>query len=136
MALNEITVKEDLTNVQILDQVRDMQSYIETPEMRTVKRNDIGKYKGELAKKFPHLQGRYPQIFNMVMINERTFDIEKLKWMLDMLDQTRSNAITRDEADKIVAFKEFDTYIKPKIDYEKEREGLDAKRVGVDAKCI
>lgn len=129
MALNEITVKEDLTNAGILESVNSMLETIETSEFRALKRgNDIGKYKGELVKKFPHLHGRYPQIFNMVMMNERTFDIDKLKWMLQMLDQTRNGQVTREQADKIVAFKEFDTYVKPKIDYEKEREGLDAKR--------
>lgn len=129
MALNEITVKEDLSNIDILNNVEEMLKCIESKEMRALKKEgDVGKYKAELIKRFTHLNGRYPQIFNMIMMYERTFDIEKLKWMLNMLDKTKDGTYSRDQADKIVAFKEFDTYIKPKIDYEKERETMELKR--------
>lgn len=130
MALNEITVKEDLSNIEILNQVEEMMKCIESAEMREMKKSgDVGKYKAELQKRFHHLNGRYPQIFNMVLMNERTFDIDKLKWMLNMLDRTKDGTYSRDQADKIVAFKEFDTYVKPKIDYEKEKENMDKKRI-------
>ena len=131
MALNEITVEEDLKNIEILDKVEEMLACIETPEMRKLKRNDVNQYAYELEKHFPHLKGRYPQIFNMVMMYERTFDLEKLKWMLAMFDKRNSGELTAQEADNVVSFRQFDDHVKSKIDYEKEHEYIEhAKRTG------
>lgn len=131
MALNEITVNENLSNAEIIEKVEEMLTCIETPEMRRLKRGDIQQYTSELEKHFPHLKGRYPQIFTMVMMYERTFDIDKLKWMLTMLDKRRNGEITEQQSDNVVSFKQFEDFAKDKIDYEKEKEGLEhAKRTG------
>ena len=129
MALNEITVKQDMSNLEILDTVEEMLKSIESEEMRKMKREDVGNYNAELAKRFPHLKGRYPQIFNMTMMYERTFDINKLKWMLHMLDQRKSGAVSADVSDNRVVYSQFDEYVVPKIDYEKEKEGMENKRL-------
>ena len=129
MALNEITVKQDLSNIDILDNVESMLQCIESEELRKIKREDVGKYNAELGKRFPHLKGRYPQIFNMVMMYERTFDLQKLRWMLDMLDKRKSGAMSETTSDNRVVYSQFDEYVVPKIDYEKEKEGMDKKRM-------
>lgn len=130
MALNEITIEEDLSNDEILKRVEDMLIHIETPAMRKLKHKDVAEYKFELQKAFPHLNGRYPQIFLMVMMYERTFDIDKLKWMLQMLNKRKTGELSSDQADNIVSFRQFDEHIKTKIDYEKEREGIERAKRG------
>ena len=131
MALNEITVQEDLNNLEIISRAEEMMTCIETPELRKLKRGaDIEKYVIELSKRYPHLKGRYPQIFNMVMMYERTFDMNKLKWMLQMLDKRKDGSITPEESDNQVSFRQFDEHVRPSIDYEKEREGLEKARRG------
>ena len=130
MALNEITVSEDLTNSEIMTRIEEMMSCIETSELRKVKRTDVGKYRSELEKRFPHLAGRYPQIFTMVMMYERTFDMDKMRWMLDMLDKRKSGSITAEQSDNAVSFRQFDEHVSNKIDYEKERENLDKAKRG------
>lgn len=135
MALNEITVKEDLANVEIITRIGEMMDCIETSELRKLKRTDVGRYRSELAKRFPHLEGRYPQIFKMVMMYERTFDIEKMSWMLGILDKRRTKEVSDQESDNIVSFRQFDENIRDKIDFEKERENIDrAKRGEMDVK--
>ena len=130
MALNEITVEEDLNNLQILDKIEDMMACIETTEMRKIKRRDVTEYANDLEKKFPHLKGRYPQIFKMVMMYERTFDTTKLKWMLGILDKRKNGEMTKEQADNKVSFRQFDEHVKPKIDYDREREGVEKARNG------
>lgn len=130
MALNEITVAENLSNIDIMSRIEDMMICIETSEMRKIKRRDIAEYSAELEKRFPHLKGRYPQIFSMVMMYERTFDIEKMKWMLQMLDKRRAGELTPEQADNKVSFRQFDEHIKPNIDFEREREGVEKARRG------
>lgn len=128
MALNEITVKEDLSNLEILSRIENMMQCIETPEMRKIKKRDVSEYSAKLGKEFPHLKGRYPQIFNMVMLYERTFDIEKMKMMLNVLDMKKSGQLTSQQADNTITFSQFDEYVKDKIDYEKERETFEQVR--------
>lgn len=130
MALNEITVQENLANIDILKRVDEMLLCIETTEMRKIKRKDVLEYAHELEKRFPHLKGRYPQIFSMVMMYERTFDISKLKWMLQLLNKRQTGELTEQQADNQVSFRQFDEHIKPNIDYEKEREGVEKARRG------
>ncbi len=129
MALNEITVAQDLSNLDIMDNIEQMLLSIESADMRKLKREDVGKYNSELAKQYPHLKGRYPQIFNMVLMYERTFDIQKLRWMISVLDQRRSGQMSEDVSDNRVVYKQFDEYVVPKIDYEKEKEGMEKKRL-------
>lgn len=135
MALNEITVQEDLANLEIMTRIEEMLSCIETNELRKLKHTDVGNYRCELEKRFPHLHGRYPQIFTMVMMYERTFDMEKMKWMLEMLDKRRSGEITPQESDNVVSFRQFDEHVRSKIDYEKERDNVErAKRGEMEVK--
>lgn len=130
MALNEITIKDDLTNDEILSRIEDMMACIETPDLRKLKRTDVGNYRGELEKRFPHLAGRYPQIFSMVMMYERTFDMNKMRFLLDMLHKRQTGEVSEMESDNAVSFKNFDDHVKDKIDYEKEREGMERAKRG------
>jgi hypothetical protein len=130
MALNEITITEDLTNDEILARIEEMMSCIESKELRKLKRTDVGNYRDELEKRFPHLAGRYPQIFSMVMMYERTFDMQKMRWMLQMLDKRKSGEVSEQDADNAVSFRQFDEHVRDKIDYEKEREGIEKAKRG------
>jgi len=133
MALNEITILEDLTNDDIITRIHEMMDVIETPELRKLKRTDVGRYRIELEKRFPHLAGRYPQIFIMVMMYERTFDMNKMKWMLEMLDKRKTGELTVEQSDNVVSFNQFDEHVRTKIDYDKERENVErAKRGEID----
>ena len=135
MALNEITVSEDLTNPELMVRIEEMLSCIETSELRKLKRTDVGKYRCELEKRYPHLCGRYPQIFTMIMMYERTFDMEKMRWMLEILDKRKSGEMTADQSDNAVSFRQFDENVRSKIDFEKEREGIErAKRGEMEVK--
>lgn len=130
MALNEITVKEDLSNIEIVSRIEEMMDCIESPELRALKRTDVGKYHSELKRRFPHLCGRYPQIFKMVMMYERTFDMEKMKWMLGVFDKRKTGELSEQQSDNMVSFRQFDENIRDKIDFEKERSNIEQARRG------
>ena len=65
------------------------------------------------SKKYSDLYAIYPQLFKKAC--EPNFDVEKLAWMLNMLENVNSNGVSKHNADVCVGERLVDEHIKPKL---------------------
>jgi hypothetical protein len=121
MSLEEVRNEERLNSDTLEDVVYQMLEYIKSDDARQLKRADKKIYVSTLERKFSDFQDRYPKLFQMVMIEEENFDLQKFTWMLNLLDQRNEGRIAPDVSDKKMVFREFNEHVKDKIDWEKEK---------------
>lgn len=72
--------------------------------------------KGKLeyySKKYDDLYAIYPNLFKKAC--EPNFDVEKLAWMLNMLENVNSQGVSKHDADVRVGERLVDEHIKPKL---------------------
>lgn len=121
MSLEEVKNEERLSNSEIRTNVQSMLSYIKSEDCRNLKKIDQNLYLTTLEEKYSDFKDRYPGLFKNIMLSGENFDEQKLEWMLKLLEQRDQGQITPDHADKTVVFREFNTHVKDKIDWEKEK---------------
>jgi len=121
MSLEEVKNEERMNTDKLEDVVYQMLEYIKSDDAKQLKRADKEIYVSTLETKFSDFQDRYPKLFQMVMIDEENFDLQKFTWMLNLLDQRNEGKITADVSDKKMVFRSFNEHVKDKIDWEKEK---------------
>lgn len=65
------------------------------------------------SKKYSDLYAMYPQLFKKAC--EPNFDVDKLVWMLNMLENVHSNGVSKHNADVCVGERLVNEHIKPKL---------------------
>ena len=63
------------------------------------------------VNKYPKISNEYPMLIKKAC--EPNFDIQRFKWMLDMIDNVKSNNITQHDASVKVGEHLVDEYVKP-----------------------
>ena len=121
MALNQVKNEDRLESSEIWSLAQNMLNTVKTKELSELKKQDVGKYANELESRNKKLKDHYPGIFNMILLDEGSFDFEKLKWMLSVLGQRKTGQLSNQESDNMVTFRQFDEEVKPKIDWDKEK---------------
>lgn len=120
---NEIKSNENLDGETIMGLVYEMQEAIKERAMVQMKLRNADEYIAHMQERFKKLNDRYPGIFQMIITREGDIDINRLKWMLDMVDNIHSGHIEKDVADKQVGAHLFNTYVDQHIDHDLEKNG-------------
>lgn len=78
-----------------------------------IRENSSSYKEGYFEDKYPVFVEKYPMLFKMCC--DPTRDIEKVYYMIDMIDQIEKNKMTEHIASVNVGQKLFDEYVKPVV---------------------
>ena len=103
-------------NKIILGYCKTIIKFCSTENCINLKKNNYALYRTNLIEKFEDFFQKYPSLFNMIIDNPTTFEIEKLINMLNMKEKIDNNEITSESASVQVGQEYYDEYVKEKVD--------------------
>lgn len=106
----------DLSNDEIYSTVQKIIEYALRPRMQQLMTTKPAEYNRELQTTFQEFLDKCPALFFSIMDNPKTFDLRRLREMLDKRKQIIEKKITQEEADKEMGQKYYDEFVKPHVD--------------------
>jgi hypothetical protein len=101
---------------EIIRQVYKILDECNTKHNRKIRKSDVHEFRKNMFLKFNSFAGNYPVLFEMIITQIETFDINKLIELLKLKTDVENNKINYDSASKYIGQKYFDQYAKPVLD--------------------
>ena len=102
---------KEMTNQEILDNVKGIIKMKKKGEMKKLKIINIAEYRRTFLQKYMRLHMNFPTIYNMVFESD-TFELKRLEEMLAMRKQVEDKKITNFDASVKISQKYTDEFVK------------------------
>ncbi len=105
-----------LTNQQIIYHVRKVLDHALLPQMQQLQIANPGEYTKQLTLAHMDFSQSNPSLFYAIVDNPKTFDMNRLKEMLDIRKKIMDKKISQELADKEMGQKYYDEFVHKHID--------------------
>lgn len=105
-----------LSNQQIIYHVRKVLDHALLPQMQQLQIANPGEYTKQLTLAHMDFSQSNPSLFYAIVDNPKTFDMNRLKEMLDVRKKIMDKKISQETADKEMGQKYYDEFVHKHID--------------------